>query len=897
MLLPIYNKFNRGEIDPLAMARDDVTKIQGAHERIVNMLPMRLGPAMYRPGFMQLGSPLSVAVRMEPFVPSTDNPFQILFCSDNNIRIIKRLDNSVTAESEHLIERASGTGVSITNETFDTDLSGWTDASGVGSAATWKAGGYASLRGTGATNAKLWQTVTAGTGDNAIRFVVTKAPVSVSIGTNGVDSSDIYSGTLLPGEHSFLVDDVVDTDPFTITLSNDTPYETLIDKVEAESAGVVTLPIDLNTADFANLRVSQSADVMFCTCDGFNQFRIERRGDNSWSIVGFRANDGPFRSINDSDISLSSGALSGDTTITASGSFFRSDHVGALFKLGSLGQNVESDISAEDNGTNSIRVTGVSGARSFSIVVTGTWVATVTLQRSADDSNWEDVETYTGNQSKVYTDGLNNAELYYRLYVKAGDYTSGTTELALNYSAGSIEGIARVTGYTSDTEVDVQVLTDFGSTDATRDWYEGEWSDRRGYPTANDIYEGRLWFAGRNKLWGSVSDAYASFDRDLLGDSKSIFRTIGFGPVDFVNWLKGTNRLLMGVDSDEIEIRSSSFGEVLTNDTANLKSGSSQGAASIAPVKIDDTLMFVQNSRRKILNLQYAVDKDLHAADDLMTLNPNICIEGIKRIITLRQPETRTFALMDDGTLRVYLYDPAEQVGAWSRIESEGTIIDISVSPANGDGYNEDQLQAIIDFNGHRIISRLGMLEQVLDYHYDMCQNAVNVSSSGSLTGLTVLANQIVSVWDQSANRKIGEFTVSAGGVITDALIEQNVTYTVGMVHTGYIKTAKISRYVADQVFGRNKRICSVGIMMKDYITGTITYGDELDNLYPMPIIEGGKSIDDGTLINDYDEIPLDFDADDMTDPRVHIEVKAPCTIMALIHGIKNPQNPYGTEE
>lgn len=896
-LLPILNKFNRGEVDPLAMARDDVAKVQSSVERIVNFLPMRLGPLVYRPGLMQLGTPLSSAVRMEPFVPTTSNPFQIVFCSDNNIRIMKRLGNTITAEGDWFVERETGTGTTIINETFDEDITGWTDADGAGSTSVWKTGGYMSLIGSGTTSAKRWQTVTAGTGSNAIRIIVEQAPIILNIGTSGVDSNDIFSGTLLPGDHSLLIDNVSDTDPYTITVANDKDYEALISKIEAEGSGIMTLPIDLNTADMDNLRVTQSADIMYCACSGHPQFRVERRGDNSWSVTKYRPTDGPFRSINSSDITMAAGALNGDTTLTASENYFSTEHVGALFKLVSLGQEVTSAVSAGDNGTNSIKVTGVAGARIFSIVITGTWVGTVTLQRSADDANWEDVTTYTTNQSRTYNDSLDNSELFYRLYVKSGDYTSGTIDLKLDYTGGSIEGVAKVTGYTSGTVVNVQVLQDFGSTDATRDWYEGEWSDYRGYPTAVALYEGRLWFAGTNKVWGSVSDAYSSFDRSIEGDSKSIFRTIGFGPVDFVNWLVGTNRLLMGIDSDEIAVRSSSFGEVLTDDNANLKSGSSQGAAPIAPVKIDDAIMFVQGSKRKVLNLQYAIDKDNHAADDLMTLNPNICDSNIKRLVVTRQPETRVFALLEDGTMRVYLYDPSEDVEGWSRIETAGSVVDIAVLPADGTDYSEDQLYAIVDFNGSRLMTRMGMISQSLDYHTDICRNAVNDTASGSLIGMTELANQVVEVWDQTNDTSLGTFTVTPAGSVGDDNIQQGLTYTVGVPHEAYLKTAKLSRYIADQVFGRQKRVVGVALMLADYISGTINYGDESTNVYPMPDIENGKVVAPGQRITDYDEIPLEFDGDEDTDPRIEIRSTAPCTLMALIYGIKNPENPYGNSE
>ena len=134
---------------------------------------------------------------------------------------------------------------------------------------------------------------------------------------------------------------------------------------------------------------------------------------------------------------MTSSALDGNATLTASSDYFNFGHVGALFKLGSAGQQVSASVTVEDTGTNSIRVTGVGSSRQFSVSVTalnGTG-STVTLQRSSDDSSWVDVESYTSNQSKTFDDDLDNSILFYRLHVKTGDYSSGTIGLALLFGS------------------------------------------------------------------------------------------------------------------------------------------------------------------------------------------------------------------------------------------------------------------------------------------------------------------------------------------------------------------------------------------------------------------------------------------------------------------------------
>ena len=57
-------------------------------------------------------------------------------------------------------------------------------------------------------------------------------------------------------------------------------------------------------------------------------------------------------------------------------------------------------------------------------------------------------------------------------------------------------------------------------------------SPRRGYPSSVTFHDGRLWWAGKDSIIGSVSDAYDSFDATVEGDSGPINRTLAKGPVD-----------------------------------------------------------------------------------------------------------------------------------------------------------------------------------------------------------------------------------------------------------------------------------------------------------------------------------------------------------------------------
>jgi hypothetical protein len=84
---------------------------------------------------------------------------------------------------------------------------------------------------------------------------------------------------------------------------------------------------------------------------------------------------------------------------------------------------VTASIIAQNTFSDAVRLEGY-----FNISLSGTWVATATVQRSIDNSTWVDVKTYTLNAEEV---GFEPEFMWYRVGVKTGAYTSGTVVVRL----------------------------------------------------------------------------------------------------------------------------------------------------------------------------------------------------------------------------------------------------------------------------------------------------------------------------------------------------------------------------------------------------------------------------------------------------------------------------------
>lgn len=90
---------------------------------------------------------------------------------------------------------------------------------------------------------------------------------------------------------------------------------------------------------------------------------------------------------------------------------------------------VTASLSAQNTFTDSIDLVG-----HFNLSISGTFVATVTVQRSFDNTNWFDVDTFTG---PIETYGFDPSQCYYRAGIKTGAYTSGTVLVSLIEEASS----------------------------------------------------------------------------------------------------------------------------------------------------------------------------------------------------------------------------------------------------------------------------------------------------------------------------------------------------------------------------------------------------------------------------------------------------------------------------
>lgn len=944
---PAILAFNRGLLSPLAQARADLKRHAMSAEVQTNFMPRVLGSAMFRPGTEYIGGIRgNLPEKMLPFVFSTTD-VALLEATNATLRVWLP---EASGEPDTVLYRVA-VASTITNGTFFGSLTGWTNADQAGAVSSWNAGDVMALIGTGFNAAIEYQQVTVAAGDigkeHALRIVVpiVGTRVVLNVGTSAGDGTYAMNLTLEEGNHSIAF---TPAGNFFVQFSNALQMPTYISLVAIEAAGAVEITAPWTTPMLPLLRHDQSGDVVYIAADGMRQVKVQRwgqagfTGSRSFSVVFYAPLDGPFLLENTGPTTITPSGVAGAITLTASLPLFQQGHVGALFRLASVGQFASVDAAGPNQWSGAIQATGlVSGtSRDIGIQVAGTFVGTVVLQRSVGAIGaWEDVPGETFNAPTVpgtgYSDGLDNQIIFYRIGIGAA-YTSGTANcligIALN---GSITGIVRVTAVTNSLSAsafvqtlpgDTGVLHGLGNTDATDAWWEGMWSNVQGFPTSVVLdNDGRLVWFGRNRIAGSVVDAYESYDDTVVGDSGPIIRTIGSGPVDVINWALALDRLVFGAQAAEKSCAPSSLTGPLTPTDFNMKNAGTQGSAAMAAVKVDHNGIFVQRSGCRVYQMSYKPNyfgQD-YSEDDLTNFVPDLAVAelgiplsvpGIAGIVAQRQPDTRIHAWFNDGTVRVLVYDPTEDEHAWIKVETPGAgglVVDAVVLPGQGGasaGAAEDLVYYVVKRTiGGSTVRRLERWAHEAECWGGTVTKCADCGVSFSYTVPTLfllavaphLVGQEVVVWADGVDQG-GPFLVDSGGTVT---LPAGAGADGTGVMQGYLGLAYEARFKSTKLayaaqmgspLTQKKRIARVGVVLANAHAQGLQYGRSFDNMLDLPLTYKGAPVSADFVYAAYDDEGQPLNGDWDTDSRLCLRAASPrpVTLLAAVMTMETRERP-----
>jgi len=362
-----------------------------------------------------------------------------------------------------------------------------------------------------------------------------------------------------------------------------------------------------------------------------------------------------------------------------------------------------------------------------------------------------------------------------------------------------LQGFVKVTGYTSGTQVTVDVIDDLSTAGPTDDWAEGAWSDERGWPSRVCYHQNRLWFARTpaepNGIWGSKPFIYDNFNPGTGLDDDAISEKVP--NCSDIRFILGDASVIVGTDKGDFASNSGDTA-ALTPTTISFDKQTGWESEDIQPPVIGSYPYSVQGKARKLRELSYSYEIDKLSSQDTTALAEHITKKKIIDLAYQTNPYSILYCVLSDGTMACMTREAVQQVLAWTTGDTDGEYESVAAIPHPTENY--DMVWAIVK----RSIN--GSDERHVEYfenpeipdRQDLCwyvddglrYNAYDQTSGISLTLSAVTGTSITITAGSShfaaddVGQRIRAINVTTGALLGELLI---TGYTSGTQVTGNV--------------------------------------------------------------------------------------------------------------
>jgi len=436
-----------------------------------------------------------------------------------------------------------------------------------------------------------------------------------------------------------------------------------------------------------------------------------------------------------------------------------------------------------------------------------------------------------------------------------------------------------ITSITSTTAVVADVKGGTAPTSATTQWRLGAWSRQTGYPAALSFFEQRFVAAGTTAqpqtFWMSQSANVENMRPDsfvagalAIEDDDALGYTIAADEVNAILWLSAGTRLVIGTSG--AEWIAASNGAVVTASDIEVKRHTAHGSAAVAPVRVGDSVLFLQRAKRKLLEFVYVLDADGFRGADMTRLAEHISRSGIVEVAQQQEPDSLVWCVRGDGVLALMTFKREEDVVGWSRQilggafgSGHAVVQSVAVIPGTEDAgqvqdsTSRDEVWVTVKrtINGatkHYVEMLEGIFEGPLrqDFESDSAWDAAMLeaqkhsyfvdslltydsAATTVISGLDHLEGEVVKVLADGVEHP--DRTVSAGQITLGAAAS---VVQVGLGYTHIFESLKLAAgAAAGTAVGKVKRVHAVTLVILDS-AGT-DMGPSRDDLQTVVLREG----------------------------------------------------------
>jgi len=235
---------------------------------------------------------------------------------------------------------------------------------------------------------------------------------------------------------------------------------------------------------------------------------------------------------------------------------------------------------------------------------------------------------------------------------------------------------------------------------ATVEWQLGAWSNTTEWPRAAAFYKDRLFLAGKLTLWGSVPGLYTSQAQDFNGvqtTDAGINVIVSGSDSSNIVWLSSNIILLIGTQGGEYGLDAANQSSPLGPTNVEVLPQSQWRCRTLGPQKIGTSLLYAQRAGRKVFAADYNFYLNRYDSSDQSKFAYHITIGGLVQMAYQQEPWSILWCTRADGTLLSYTFNREDNVTAWARhnLGNNGVCESIAVIPAP-DGLR-DELWMIVN--------------------------------------------------------------------------------------------------------------------------------------------------------------------------------------------------------
>ena len=416
---------------------------------------------------------------------------------------------------------------------------------------------------------------------------------------------------------------------------------------------------DLFTAENTSaMSISQSGDVLYIGCEGYQPRTLTRAGNTSWAFAAYAPTDGPFQREPDARVNFTLSGTSGNVTVTSASAIFDNNSAGMLLRLQPVNITTTQWETAKSISAGNIRK---SSGKFYEAVNSATTGAVRPIHEEGQD--------YDGNAGVLW-------QFLHPGYV-----------------------VLKITAVTSTTQVSADVIGPGVApnellSSAECNYRVGAWGTGMGasYPYKTAFWRDRLWWGGGQNIYASVAGDYGSHAPDTMGEilaDNALNLTIAIGNVDKVRWMRPGNALIVGTAGAEIAVRENITTAPLGPENVKFDLQSAEGSMELEPVLVEDAVLFARVGGRRIMELRFDIQADAWVPRDMNVLYPEITRSGIVDMEYQKEPDDILWCVLGDGRLIGLTYDREQNIYGWHQHPIAGNdakveAVQIIPSP-NGD--------------------------------------------------------------------------------------------------------------------------------------------------------------------------------------------------------------------